>query len=268
MRRRVGIGVERASAAENRVRCPLSKRTPSPGPFTAAPRVARVNFVFGSEGRRQLLELLTRAAPHLARRRTPPISVHAVRTAAAASGPLPKTIADWIIATAESQIQLLLSVRNADPKNVPGKQGKYRGAKAAPEEKAKYRVADPNAVPGNPANYRAAIRRLRTALKPFVNGWVDVKTAKIADWGRIDTDLTKRHAELETPKRPLGYLQRELDFNCSLIADAAREGALIADVELSDDTIARFIQQAMSLADIKLPDPDDSPADLRKRVFE
>ena len=46
-------------------------------------------------------------------------------------------------------------------------------------------------TPANPANVAAAIRKLRAALKPFVEGWVDYETAEIIH-GDLDVRLAHR----------------------------------------------------------------------------
>jgi hypothetical protein len=67
MRGRAGVGVERGSAAENRVRCPGGSENARLARFTPAARVAWVNFLFEPEGRQQLSELLAKASPNLMR---------------------------------------------------------------------------------------------------------------------------------------------------------------------------------------------------------
>jgi hypothetical protein len=217
---------------------PYSEQVRPPGPFTPAARVKLAGFSFETEGRRQLSELLTKASPALGLTCSPPIATNADALAAAGL-PIPDTPAQWITAATEMQIRLLLSAQKADP----------------------------NAAPGNPANNRAAIRRLRRTLKPFVAGWVDPKTAEIRDWGAIDADLAQREAELAAIKRPAPYERRELQYNLRVIADSAAKHALMAGVALPDDTILRFIHAALSLANIKLPHPDERPARLRNLVF-
>jgi hypothetical protein len=217
---------------------PRSEWERSPGPFTAADRVVRVDFCFGGEGWRQLLDLLVKASPELNHPCAPPSPENAAELAAAGRF-VPCTPAERIIAAAEEQARLLLSARKADPK----------------------------AVPGNPANYRAAIRRLVQALKPFVSGSIDAKTTEIADWGAIEAALIKRDAELTAIKRPTPYQRRELQHNCGLIADATKEHARSAGVELSEDTVLSFVHAAIYLADIELPDPKHHLDRLRKLVF-
>ena len=217
---------------------PYSEQERPPGPFTPAAQVKLAGFSFETEGRRQLSELLTKASPALGLTCSPPIATNA-DALAAAGRPIPDTPAQWIIAAAEQQIRLLLGARKADP----------------------------NAAPGNPANYRAAIRRLRHTLKPFVAGSVDPKTAGIADWGSIDAALAQREAELAAIKGLAPYKQREIDHNCHLIVEHTQGHACMAGVELSDDTILRFIHAAMGMGRIKLPDPDDHLERLRKRCL-
>jgi hypothetical protein len=217
---------------------PYSERERPPGPFTDAAHVRRVPFRFDDEARRQLSELLAKASPELTRPCAPPSPEYAAAFADAGL-PVPKTPAEWIIGATEQQIRLLLSAREADPK----------------------------AAPGNPANYRAAIRRLRQAMKPFVLGWVDLKTAEIADWRAIDAALVEREAELAAIKRPIPYQRRELNIICPRIAVAALGGALNVGVELSDDRILRFVHAAMSMAAIELPHPDEHRGRLRELVF-
>lgn len=217
---------------------PRSERERPPGPFTDAARVALVDFRFNAEGRRQLSDLLAKAWPDLTRP-CPPPPAETAASLAAAGLPVPKTSLELIIAMSEEQIRLLLSARKADPQ----------------------------AAPGNPANYRAAIRRLRQAMKLFVSGSVDRKTAEIADWPAIDAALAQRDADLATIKRPKPYERRELSYNCRLIATAALGGALNVGVELSEDTILHFVHAAMDMAGIELPHPDERRARLRELVF-
>ncbi len=218
---------------------PRSERERPPGPFTSADRITLADFTFEAEGRRQLLELLTKASPALGRPCAAPVPANEAALAAAGSA-IPETPAEWIIAVTAQQIRLLLSARKADPK----------------------------AAPGNPANYRAAIRRLRTALKPFVEGWVDPKTALIEDWRAIDAVLAQRDGELARIKRPSAYKYRELQYNLAKIASYAAGHALRAGIKLREDTILRFLHAALSQANIELPHPDEHPARLRKLVFE
>jgi hypothetical protein len=100
---------------------PRSGRERPPGPFTRAARVARVDFLFDAQARRQLSQLLARTSPDLMR--PCPIPVNA---ALAASGrPIPNTPAEWIIAAGEEGIRLLLSTLKADPKAVPANPANY-----------------------------------------------------------------------------------------------------------------------------------------------
>jgi hypothetical protein len=216
---------------------PRSEGHAPPGPFTDAARVARVDFRFDVDGRRQLFELLERASPELSRPCAPPVLENAAALTAAGL-PVPKTPAGWIVAMAEEQIRLLRSAQNADTK----------------------------AAPGNPANYRAAIRRLRQRLKPFVLGWVDPKTAEIANWQSIDGALAEREAQLAGRKRSAPYSYRELQHNSHLIIRGTRELARIYGVSIDDDVLLRFIVNVLDLAEIEHPDPAEHPGRLRTMV--
>jgi hypothetical protein len=133
---------------------PRSKYTKGPGPFSRIGRIALDVFHFDEVARRKLLVVLPREFQAVAEE---------TEQLASPGTPKPKTRAELIIIDTAN---LISSYRTA---------ANEIGSKAI-----------------TPAQVRAAIRKLREALKPFVEGWVDDETAAL-----IPEELDKRLASRE-----------------------------------------------------------------------
>jgi hypothetical protein len=104
----------------------------------------------------------------------------------------------------------------------------------------------------SPANVRAAIRRLRTALKPFVHGWVDDKTASLIP-PRLDDRLAARARELESMK-VRSVKQRLLGIVCQTIAAIVRRYAKANKARIEKRNVREFVAQALDFAGIEYPE--------------
>jgi hypothetical protein len=102
-----------------------------------------------------------------------------------------------------------------------------------------------------PANVRAAIRRLRTALKPFVRGWVDTQTAEIVP-ADLDDRLAAREQEISKQRLPSAR-QRNLALLCQVIEITVRRWAKANEVEVSENEMLLCIDAALSFANIDHP---------------
>lgn len=206
-------------------------RPQPPGPYTSAPKVPRVEFRFDDEARRELLKWLVAAL------RVPdPTSVLAYSLAALNRG-APQPVADRIVDMAQERIVLLRSGRAADLK----------------------------AAPANVPNIREAILRLRVAMEGFTKGWVDLRTAGIADWQQIDAALAQRDEELKALRR------REPDedarFQAQLIVLGAQGYARQGGFDLDEKDALAFVARVLEVADVSHPDIYEHPARFRKFVF-
>ena len=217
---------------------PRTEREPTPGPFTPADRVARVDFRFDRDTRRDLARRLRLESPLLERPCAGIDPAHAA-TLTAAGLPIPGTAGEWIIAALEEQVRLLLSAQ----------------------------AADRRAVDGNPASYRAAIRKLREAVRPFAAGWVDPETCGIADWAAIEAALERREAALADIKRPAPAARREVAMAAAMMASGAKWAALRGGVLLSGETVLWLVHDALKAGGIEVPHPLDRPDRLRGVVF-
>ena len=122
---------------------PRSKYTKTPGPLPPIERISREAFRFDDQSRRELICLLPLELQQL------PVPENIEQEVPELPGASQhETLAKLIVAWTEHQIQSYLTTRRL---------GIGRSA--------------------NPANVAAAIRKLRAALKPFVEGWVDYETA-------------------------------------------------------------------------------------------
>jgi hypothetical protein len=118
----------------------------------------------------------------------------------------------------------------------------------------------------NPANVRAAIRRLREALKPFVQGWVDDETADLIP-DTLDDALAAREQELKSVKVPSAE-KRILSYTCEKIGDLIKTIEDKSDTKMSRRDLRKFVATALDCACIKYPDPDSHPERLDKLIFE
>ena len=196
----------------------------------------RVDFCFDVEGRRQLLGLLSKAAPALSDPCDPPVAENAAALAATGRT-IPATPAEWIIAAAEEQIRLLRSAW----------------------------AADRTARPATASNICEAISRLRETIKPFGEGWVDPRTAAIADWSAIDSKLAKRMEELKasTRREP----KEDVRYTAAKIFWHARGHARRAGVDLDEKDTLRFVAAVLEIANVRHPDPYQHPARCREFIL-
>lgn len=119
--------------------------------------------------------------------------------------------------------------------------------------------------PMNPANVRTAIVRLRTALKPFVNGWVDSETARIVPTD-LDAKLAARGQEI-AKMRLASAKQRALIMLCQNIEISVRHWASANGVTTSDQDMLRFVDAALNFAGVKHPNIKKHRARLVALVF-
>jgi hypothetical protein len=125
-------------------------------------------------------------------------------------------------------------------------------------------------TPTTPATVRAAIRKLRNALKPFIRDWVDTETvellARMVDLAAFNDALILREKEL-LGRRVASERHRLWQILCSLVGAAARQAAEMAGIPLNDREVLRFVDQALSDADIPHPSAINRPGRLTKLVF-
>jgi hypothetical protein len=117
----------------------------------------------------------------------------------------------------------------------------------------------------NPANVRAAIRRLRTALNPFVRGWVDDETAEIVP-ADLDNKLAAREQEIGKLRLPSAR-QRALTMLCQHIEVHVRQFASANGETVSNEEMLRYIDAALTFAGINHPDVKKHRARLAALVF-
>lgn len=209
---------------------PRTKYTPTPGPFPPSQQIRREQFRFSAQGRRALAGLL----PDRMNKLTVPDDdrIEAARTSYNL-----KTMADLVVYETEVLIATHLTAAKL--------------SEGAP-------------VPSS-ANVRAAIRRLRTALKPFVHGWVDDKTASLIP-ARLDDRLAARARELESMKVQ-SVKQRLLGISCQNIAVLVRRYAKANKARIEKRSVREFVAQALDFAGIEYPDPRSHPDRLDKLIF-
>ena len=104
----------------------------------------------------------------------------------------------------------------------------------------------------NPANVRAAIRRLRAALEPFVQGGVDAETSDIIP-ADLDGNLAAREQELSRLRVP-PMQRRFLVMLCALIGGVAKSVAANCNEIVCEHDIVRYADAALTFANIKHPD--------------
>jgi len=212
---------------------PRTKYTKPPGPFLKLDQIPRAGFGFTEQQRLGLNNLL----PDRLRSLSVPDEYKA-SNAHHQSGL--QTLADLLISATESEIAAYLT--------------------ATPFFSSK------GVQPTNPANVRAAIRRLREALKPFVRGWVDAKTADLIPDG-FDDALAAREQELRSVKvTSAGH--RNLGVLCARIGVWIRNIADANDSKMCMRDVRKFVATALDCAGIKYPDPDSHPERLDKLIFE
>jgi hypothetical protein len=119
-------------------------------------------------------------------------------------------------------------------------------------------------TPANPANVGAAIRRLRAALKPFVEGWVDYETAEIIP-ADLDVRLAHRQREL-AGKRVPSLERRNFVLMCQRIGVFLRHFAL-ANKAFKEREGARYVAAALDCAGIEHSYSTESPSRFVALVF-
>jgi hypothetical protein len=206
---------------------PRAKYRQPPGPYPPIEHIRHSTFHFRKDQHGKLIKLLP---SKMAKLSAPPL---------APSNPLPahvKSIADLLVWRTEGAINshLTLSSLNSEHK-------------------------------ANPANVRAAIRRLRTALKPFVRGWVDEKTAEIVP-PDLDDRLAAREQEI-SKLRLSSARRRNLGLLCQTIEIAVRQWATANEVPVSEQEMLRYIDAALSFAKIDHPKIPKHRARLSALVF-
>jgi hypothetical protein len=117
----------------------------------------------------------------------------------------------------------------------------------------------------NPANVRAAIRRLRIALKPFVDGWVDDATDNVVP-SDLDAKLAARDHELSQMRLPSAR-QRALAQLCQRIEVWVRQWASANGEIVGEQDMLRYIDAALTFAKISHPGVDKHRARLAALVF-
>jgi hypothetical protein len=209
---------------------PRTKYTQPPGPFPPSQQIRREKFRFSSQERRALAGLL----PDRMNKLTVPDDD---RIKAARLSYKLKTMADLVVYETEALIAAHLTAAKLS-----------KGAR----------------VP-SPANVGAAIRRLRTALNPFLHGWVDDKTASLIP-ARLDDRLAVRARELESMK-VRSVKQRLLGIVCQSIAAIVRRYAKANKAHIEKRNVREFVAQALDFAGIEYPDPKSHPERLDKLIL-
>jgi hypothetical protein len=123
-------------------------------------------------------------------------------------------------------------------------------------------VGNPRA---NPANVKAAIRRLRTALKPFVAGWVDDETASIIP-DSLDRRLGDRERELEG-MRLSPAKHRHLGFLCQHIGELLKKFALANKVAFEERDAIGYVVTALDYSGIEHSYSTENPSRFAALVF-
>jgi hypothetical protein len=207
---------------------PRSKYTKTPGPLPSSEQIARETFRFDEIAQRELLALLPLQFQQLP---LPDNFLDKLEDAVQL-----ETVADFVVAYTEEQIQFYLTVRSV-------------------------RVGSP----ANPANVKAAIRKLRTALKPFVAGWVDDETATI-----IPDDLDRRLAERERElagMHPPPFKRRALGFLCQTIGALLKECASVHRMAFEERDAIRYVATALDYAGIEHSYSTENPSRFAALVF-
>ena len=210
---------------------PRSKYTKTPGPLPPIERISREAFRFDDESRRELICLLPLELQQL------PVPENIEQEVPELPGASQhETLAKLIVAWTEHQIQSYLTTRRL---------GIGRSA--------------------NPANVAAAIRKLRAALKPFVEGWVDYETAEIIS-DDLDERLAHREREL-AGKRVPSLERRNFVLMCQLIGAFLRQFALANKVAFEERDGARYVAAALDCAGIEHSYSTENPSRFVALVF-
>jgi hypothetical protein len=106
-------------------------------------------------------------------------------------------------------------------------------------------------APTTTTNVRVAIRLLREALKPFIQGAVDSETADIVP-ADLDAKLAFRDEQLAKLRSP-PERQRILVYSRQLIVQAIRGGASKIGEMVGEQEILRYVDTALNFARIKHP---------------
>jgi hypothetical protein len=200
---------------------PRAKYIKPPGPLPAIEKIKRSAFRFRADQRRALCKFLpARLTELIIPREAAEQDWHQLSANALSESVI--TIAEFLIEVTEHFVNSHLT------------------AKPLSSER-----------PMNPANVRAAIVRLRTALKPFANGWVDNETARIVP-ADLDSNLAVREQEIKS-MRLAGAKQRELAMLCQHIAVFVRRWANANNVNASEQEMLRFVDAALNFAGVKHP---------------
>jgi hypothetical protein len=202
---------------------PRAKYTKPPVRLPAIEQIQRSNFRFRNKQWLQLTKLLPDKFAHS---EIPPDAA-----AAANLPPNVKTLADGAIQATEDVINSYMSASVLISK-----------------------------APTTPTNVRAAIRLLRKALKPFMHGAVDSKTADIVP-ADLDAKLASRDQQLAGLRLPPEQ-RRILVYSCELIAQTIRGGTSKTGETVSKQDVLRYVDKALTFAGIKHP----SFAKHRKRL--
>ena len=210
---------------------PRSKYTKAPGPLPPIERIARDVFRFNDQERRELVALLPIRLQQLG------VPENFKQEAAKLSGtPQLETLAELIVALTEEGIRSYLT--------------------ACPL------IGDARV---NPANVKAAIRKLRTALKPFLAGWVDDETAAIIPDG-IDGRLAERERDLEGMRLPPAK-RRQLGVLCQHIGGLLKEFASANKVAFEEREAIRYVATGLDYAGIEHSYSTENPSRFAALVF-
>jgi len=209
---------------------PRSKYTKAPGPLPPIERIAHDAFRFDDKERLELVALLPLRFQQLG-------APENFQEAAKSTGtPQLETLAELIVTLTEELIRSYLTVCPL--------------------------VGDARA---NPANVRAAIRRLRTALKPFVAGWVDDETATIIP-DSLDRRLADRERELEGMRLPPAK-RRHLGYLCQNIGGFLAQFASAHQVAFEERAAIRYVVTALDYAGIEHSYSTENPSRFAALVF-
>jgi hypothetical protein len=205
---------------------PRAKYIKPPGPFLSIEKIQRSKFQFRSDQWRKLTELLPSKLADLG---VPPDTAIELPEKV-------KTIADWVILETENAIKSHQTTTRLDS-----------GARM------------------KPANVRAAIRRLREALKPFVQGWVDSETADIVPVD-LDARLAARDEEIAELRLPPAR-QRSLAMLCRWIENCVRQFASANGETVSEQEMLRYVDASLNFAGINHPNISKHRDRLAALVF-
>ena len=209
---------------------PRSEYTKAPGWLPPIERIARDAFRFDDQERRELVTLLPLRLQQLG------VPENFKQEAAKLSGtPQLETLAELIVALTEERIRSYLT--------------------ACPL------IGDARV---NPAISKAAIRKLRTALKPFVAGSVDDETTIIPD--SLDRRLVERERELEGMRLPPAK-RRHLGFLCQHIGGLLKEFASANKVAFEEPDAIQYVVTALDYAGIEHSYSTENPSRFAALVF-